>query len=206
MSTYQWSSADSTEANEILIPELKCILSSLIGARRILDVGCGSGHTSQMLSALGYDVLGVDQSETGLAIARKRKTTARFEAASVYDDLRDRFGLFPVVISTEVIEHLYDPRLYIQRLFDVLEPGGHAIISTPYNGYWKNLAIAVVGGFDRHVNPLYLHGHIKFWSEKTLSTLMMEEGFSRPYFRRCGRISPIAKSMIAVASKPKETS
>jgi 2-polyprenyl-6-hydroxyphenyl methylase/3-demethylubiquinone-9 3-methyltransferase len=82
-----------------------------------------------------------------------------------------------------------------------LEPGGTALISTPYHGYWKNLAMAVTGKFDRHVDPLWDYGHIKFWSPKTLTSLLTEAGLSVVTFDRVGRIPPLAKSMIAVVRR-----
>ena len=77
-----------------------------------------------------------------------------------------------------------------------------AIISTPYHGYWKNLALAITGKMDAHFTALWDHGHIKFWSMKTLSELLYEAGFVNIRFERVGRIPPLAKSMIAVAYRP----
>ena len=55
--------------------------------------------------------------------------------------------------------------------------GGEMIISTPYHGYLKNLALAITGKFDRHFTVLWDGGHIKFWSVKTLTKLLNEFGF-----------------------------
>jgi 2-polyprenyl-6-hydroxyphenyl methylase/3-demethylubiquinone-9 3-methyltransferase len=82
--------------------------------------------------------------------------------------------------------------------------GGTAILSTPYHGYLKNLLIALTGRYDQHHNPLWKHGHIKFWSIDTLQTLLKESGFVDVRFERVGRIPPLAKSVIAVARKPKK--
>jgi 2-polyprenyl-6-hydroxyphenyl methylase/3-demethylubiquinone-9 3-methyltransferase len=84
----------------------------------------------------------------------------------------------------------------------LLEPGGVAIISTPYHGYLKNLAIALMGEMDRHYTALWDHGHIKFWSTRTLGQLLTEVGFKKIEFIRVGRIPALAKSMIAIAPKP----
>lgn len=80
--------------------------------------------------------------------------------------------------------------------------GGVAVISTPYHGYWKNLAMAVTGKMDAHFTALWDHGHIKFWSMKTLRQLLEEAGLKVERFERVGRIPLLAKSMIAVARKP----
>ncbi|MBX3435495.1 MAG: methyltransferase domain-containing protein [Pirellulales bacterium] len=105
------------------------------------------------------------------------------------------------MISLEVVEHVYAPRDYAATLFSLVEPGGIAIVSTPYHGYLKNLALAATGAMDRHFTALWDHGHIKFWSIATLTQLLEEAGFARVRFLRVGRFAPLAKSMIAVAER-----
>src|SRR2546425_251892 len=83
----------------------------------------------------------------------------------------------------------------------IVEPGGTLVISMPYHGYFKNLALALCGAMDRHFTVLWDGGHIKFFSIKTLSALLSEAGFSNIRFARVGRIPPFAKSMIAIATK-----
>ena len=97
---------------------------------------------------------------------------------------------------------VYAPRDYARTLVDLLEPGGTAIISTPYHGYLKNLALAATGRMDRHFTALWDHGHIKFWSIRTLSRLLSEAGLQDIRFLRVGRVPALAKSMIAIARKP----
>jgi 2-polyprenyl-3-methyl-5-hydroxy-6-metoxy-1,4-benzoquinol methylase len=99
------------------------------------------------------------------------------------------------------VEHLYDPRTFARTLFDLVEPSGTAIVSTPYHGYWKNLAMALTGRLDHHFTALWDHGHIKFWSMATLRQLLQEAGFHSITFRRVGRVPSLAKSMIAIATK-----
>ncbi len=103
--------------------------------------------------------------------------------------LASEFGQFPMVLSLEVVEHLYDPRLYAKNLFDLVEPGGFAVVSTPYHGYLENCAFAISGKMDKHFTALWDGGHIKFWSILTLSTLLTELGFAEIRFLRVGRLS-----------------
>jgi 2-polyprenyl-6-hydroxyphenyl methylase/3-demethylubiquinone-9 3-methyltransferase len=57
----------------------------------------------------------------------------------------------------------------------------------------------VPGAWDRHHHPLSDHGHIKFWSTRTLRILLLQAGFNAVRFNYLGRVPPLAKSMIAVA-------
>lgn len=79
----------------------------------------------------------------------------RFEQGSAYDDLAAKYGRFPVVMSLEVVEHVYAPRDYARTLFDLVDPRGTAIVSTPCDGYLKNLALAVTGKMDRYFTALW---------------------------------------------------
>ncbi len=81
------------------------------------------------------------------------------------------------MVSLKVVEHLYDPRLYAKNLFALVEPGGTALVSTPYHGYRENVALAVSGKFDAHFTALWDGVHIKFWWQRTLRTLLKEAGF-----------------------------
>lgn len=168
---------------------------------RIFDLGCGNGSVANALSR-HCPVDGVDLSDSAIRNARQAYPHLRLELRSVYDDLAAEFGTYPAVVSLEVVEHLYDPRLYARNLFNLLEPGGSAIVSTPYHGYVKNLALAVTGKMDHHFHALWDGGHIKFWSIKTLTALLQEAGFREVRFLRVGRIPSLAKSMIAIARRP----
>lgn len=60
-------------------------------------------------------------------------------------DVRAPWERFDLVVSTEVIEHLYPPELLVRFARESLDPGGRLIVTTPHHGYWKNLALAATG-------------------------------------------------------------
>jgi 2-polyprenyl-3-methyl-5-hydroxy-6-metoxy-1,4-benzoquinol methylase len=187
-------------ASAYLLPIVTKLVRQRAGAR-IFELGCGNGTVAAHFQGMGYKVTAVDTSQSGIAIARS-KCDARFEVADAYDDLAIRFGRFPLVLSLEVVEHCFYPRKFAKAVFDLLTPNGTAIISTPFHGYWKNLALAVSGKLDSHFTALWDGGHIKFWSEPTLHALLREAGFQTVDFHHAGRIPAFAKSMIAVARAP----
>jgi len=109
---------------------------------------------------------------------------------------------FDIVVSTEVVEHLYSPREYARGCFQALKPGGRFICTTPYHGYGKNLALSLLGKWDAHANPLWDGGHIKLWSRNTLTNLLTETGFRNIQFRGAGRIPYLWMTMIMSGDKP----
>ncbi|MBP9181993.1 MAG: class I SAM-dependent methyltransferase [Fuscovulum sp.] len=203
-SGYVYNDAKTNPSHGYLLPALRAELAPLQGAgdRRLFDLGCGNGSVGAVLAADGWSVTGVDPSVEGITQAKADHPEIRVETGSAYDDLAATYGRFPVVVSLEVVEHVYAPRDYARTLVDLLEPGGTAIISTPYHGYLKNLALAATGRMDRHFTALWDHGHIKFWSIRTLSRLLSEAGLQDIRFLRVGRVPALAKSMIAIARKP----
>jgi 2-polyprenyl-6-hydroxyphenyl methylase/3-demethylubiquinone-9 3-methyltransferase len=154
-----------------------------------------------LLHEKGYEVCGVDPSVEGVRKAHDAYPHLKVKIGSAYDDLAAKYGQFPIVLSLEVVEHCFSPRRYSRALYDLVQDGGIAIVSTPYHGYWKNLGLALSGAMDQHFTALWDYGHIKFWSVKTLRVLLNEAGFTSVEFLRVGRIPPLAKSMIAIARK-----
>ena len=98
-----------------------------LAGRRVLDLGCGSGHGSALLAG-----------DAGLLVAldrifpdpEPRRTRARFCRADLFS-LPLRPGSFDAVLSFQVIEHLEDPGPYLRAIAALLAPGGQAWISTP---------------------------------------------------------------------------
>lgn len=202
---YSYASARPGHHHAYLLPTVVAALTALnlpVEQRRLFELGCGNGSMANVLTERGWDVTGVDPSAEGLAQAQAAYPHLKLEPGSAYDDLAARYGRFPVVLSLEVVEHVYAPRDYARTVFDLLEKGGVAILSTPYHGYWKNLALSVTGRMDAHFTALWDHGHIKFWSIKTLGELLRETGFVELRFERVGRVPPLAKAFIAIARRP----
>lgn len=108
---------------------------------------------------------------------------------------------FDAVISSEVVEHLYSPHLLPIYAKAALKERGYLIVTTPYHGYLKNLALSITNKWDFHHTPLLHGGHIKFWSRSTLSTLLSANGFDVLQFHGVGRLPFLWKSFVIVAQK-----
>lgn len=171
---------------------------------RVLDIGCGNGFTVGEFLKRGCEVTGLDLSESGVAIARRTYPGARFEVLAADENVLARLGETPfdLVVSTEVVEHLYAPREYAQGCFAALRPGGRFLCTTPYHGYLKNLALALAGKWDTHASPLWDVGHIKLWSRRTLGELFRETGFVNLQFRGAGRLPFLWMTMVLAGDKP----
>ena len=201
---YGWHDAALPASYGYLAPAVLQVLAGL-RARRVLDVGAGNGVLCGLLAARGYDTVGVELDAGGVAAARQAWPQVRFHQAGVDDDPLSIKRLepqpFDVAVSTEVVEHLYAPHRLPQFAAPLLADGGHLIVTTPYHGYLKNLALALAGRWDRHHTALWHGGHIKFWSPRTLTELLERNGFTVLRFVGVGRMPCLWKSMLLVARK-----
>jgi 2-polyprenyl-6-hydroxyphenyl methylase/3-demethylubiquinone-9 3-methyltransferase len=202
---YGFDNAGESHMHGRFMPQVFALTGELKPGTRVLDVGCGNGFTCGAFLQRGCRVVGIDLSESGIAQARAAYPQGRFELLPADDRMLETLGEAPfdLVVSTEVVEHLYAPRAWARGCFAALKPGGRFICTTPYHGYLKNLLISVAGKWDAHANPLWDGGHIKLWSRQTLGRLLTEAGFVNLRFRGAGRLPLLWMTMVMSGDRPR---
>jgi len=113
---------------------------------RMLDIGCGAGLLCEPFTRLGAQLIGVDPSASNIAAARlhaeKGHLTIDYRCTTIEEmDVRERFD---VVLAMEVVEHVSDVGMFLNRCAAMLKPGGLMVVST-INRNWKSFALAIVG-------------------------------------------------------------
>lgn len=196
-----WDTTGGTEIHkDLLRPVLDLLRSASAGS--LLDLGCGNGAFTERLRSAGFDVAGCDMSSSGIALARHQLPGIPFFEHAFSEPLpSEHVGRYDAVVSTEVIEHLLLPRLLLKCAWAALRPGGILVLSTPFHGYWKNLALALLNRFDSHWHPLRDYGHVKFFSKKTLCCLLREQGFTVLSCSLVGRVRLLPRCMVVGAIK-----
>lgn len=115
------------------------LLESYGGGKKVLDVGCGNGSFVDAAMEQGYNIKGIELSQTAVDIAQAFNLpvqnvdffSSEIEASS-----------FDVLTMFEVIEHLPEPVRFLKRAEQVVKPGGLIYLTTPN---FKSLDRRVLG-------------------------------------------------------------
>ncbi|HEX5449634.1 MAG TPA: class I SAM-dependent methyltransferase [Gaiellaceae bacterium] len=94
-----------------------------VAAGLTIDVGCGEGRWTRELAELGYDVVGVDRSNTLVDAAREADPTGRYEVAAA-EELPFADGAVSFVLCVNVLMHIVDLEQVVREFARVLERGG----------------------------------------------------------------------------------
>ncbi|MBP6772082.1 MAG: class I SAM-dependent methyltransferase [Gemmatimonadaceae bacterium] len=100
-----------------------------LGARSILDAGCGDGRLFTVLPASVRRRVGADLSPRAIAYARAFTPNAEWHVGPI-DAIDEQFD---VVTAIEVLEHIPDAFIpgFVRALADRVAPGGFAIVTVP---------------------------------------------------------------------------
>jgi trans-aconitate methyltransferase len=92
---------------------------------RILDLGCGTGHLTAQIAAMGAEVVGIDKSPGMIEEARKNYPHLRFEMADGADFAFD--APFDAVFSNAALHWMTDPEPVVVCMARALKPGGRLV-------------------------------------------------------------------------------
>lgn len=137
--------AQAIGANEDAILELASAACGNRARPSLCDLGCGDGALTQRVATrLGTDrVVVVETHAPNVRSAHAKGFLV--EESDLNGPLRLPSDEFDVVISNQVIEHLYETDVFLAELFRITKPGGIAIVSTENAGSWHNIASLVLG-------------------------------------------------------------
>lgn len=105
--------------------------SAPLAGLRMLDVGCGGGILSESMARQGAEVLGIDVTPRNLIVARQHAEGSGLDVGYRHVALENlpEDG-FDVVLNMEVIEHVLEPRLFLERCMEKVRPGGFMVLAT----------------------------------------------------------------------------
>lgn len=138
-----------------------------VEGRRVIELGCGLGYGTELLSWCAQEAIGVDIDRDTITLAEARYPAANFRSADVTADLSELGGA-DVVVCFEVIEHVDDPEAMLRH---ALQLAPRLLMSMPN---------PLVGG--THLNP----HHRLDWPPTTLWRALRRAGANRVRWYRQG--------------------
>ena len=144
--------------------------------KSILDIGCGEGFTLRRLKehGIGKKFTGIDSSREAISLGKKENPDLNLKIGDIYN-LKFKDKSFDLVISTEVLEHLGDPKKALDELRRVSKK--YLLLSVP-NEPWFYLFNYTQWGKDiGHINKWSSRGFKKFIASNGLKILSAKTPF-----------------------------
>ena len=152
------------------------MMARLGRAPRVLDFGMGWGFWGRAAQAQGLEV-------SGFELSARRREYARAMGLDVIDELPPPGAHFDCIYSSQVFEHLPDPRATLESLRDRLAPGGLVYLRVPDGrGAARRLARH---GWSPQIDALHPLEHVNCFTRRTLIALAARVGLepARPPLR-----------------------
>lgn len=161
------------EQESSLRATFRCLLRNLAkqGARGgdLLEVGCGYGYLLDEARSIFQRRVGTEFSAQAAELARK--TGAEIFVGGV--EQLPPAARFDCVVATQVIEHVYDPIVFVRNLVRHAKPGGHVLLATPDIGG----ALRKVMG--RRWPSFKAPEHVVYFDFGSLESLMRQAGLEK---------------------------
>ena len=119
-----------------------------------LDLGCGSGYTTEWLAEKGYAMVGIDAYAPPIT---QKPTLAFFQSGDIFSISPQ--AEFDFVLLLDVLEHIPNDKVFLERAFEFLKPGGLLLMTVPaFEGLWTSI--------DDHA------GHLRRYTLKTAHAIL----------------------------------
>lgn len=159
---------------------LTALAPDALKGRRVLDVGCFTGLSLEVMAAHGSVPYGIELQEEAVKVAN-RKFPGRVFSCDICRDL-PLPEKFAAITLTDVLEHLHDPFAALQSLHNALEPGGYILFTTP------NAGSPIAKALGKHWPSRCPIHHIFLFNPGNAKKLLERAGFkvveSRPFTKR----------------------
>lgn len=160
---------------KLLIQQFDRTISKLvreINPKTILEVGCGEGHVTQiLLNQTNASIHCTDISHTILKQAQDAIASPRasFDNKSIYE-LNSEVDRAELVVCCEVLEHLENPFLGLEKIASVASP--YCLLSVPREPIFRTLNLIRGAHIAQFGNS---PGHIQHWSKRSFFKLVQTQ-------------------------------
>jgi len=145
---------------------------SRTGGKKILDIGCGYGFLLKEMKARGWDVQGLEVSQTGREYAQRNWNIPVYSNPLEY--LKLPANTFDVVTLLYVIEHVFNPLSLLNEINRVLKQKGFVLLRWPHT----TPMVKILGPLSKKLDLYHTPYHLYDFSPKTIERLLFLAGFN----------------------------
>lgn len=136
---------------------------------KLLDIGCSTGFFLSEAQKAGYDVYGIDIMDFAVDFCRKRGLKNVFKGTLEKVKLpREKFD---IIVAMEILEHLWDPKVFLKKVSQLLNQEGILLVSVPNR---KSLGARLMGKFWVGYHN---YQHLFIFEPETMKRLFSQYGF-----------------------------
>ena len=136
---------------------------------------------TEPLKRLGADVTGLDASGEAIEAAKDHASVVGLDIDYRIGDLStipNELDQFDVVIASEVIEHVPDPKSFIEEIHKLISPGGKLIITTLNRSLMSLLGAKIFAEYLLKIVPVGTHDWRKFIKPSELNSMLRSARFT----------------------------
>ena len=137
-----------------------------LGARRVLDVGCGTGTFALLLAGRGFEVTGLDPADASLDVARAKPNSESVRWIGGDAKALPAMQVDLATMTGNVAQAIVDPSDWegtLRGVYDALRPGGHLVFETrdPAKRAWQEWSRAA----SHKITEIEGVGAVESWVE-----------------------------------------
>lgn len=156
----------------------------------LLQIGCSDGYTLSEFKKTGWKVSGVDPSTSALKLANERYgisgIVGNFESVT-------KLGQYDAIVATHVLEHIYEPKSFLEKIKVHLKPEGLLLLEVP-----------CLDRPETWPNGYFTFEHVNYYSEQSLRSALSAAGFEIIDINITNEW--VSSTVICVVAKPTTTS
>lgn len=143
---------------------------------KILDVGCSVGDFLYEAKKRGHETFGVEMNYRTFSIAKKNGLNV---LNSTIEEANFGEKVFDVIFLGDIIEHVKDPKKFVDSCKRVLKNGGVVIVRTPnLDCFWSRSTLLLWKNFNMPWSSVTPPHHLSQFSINNLNLLFKDFGFS----------------------------
>ena len=143
---------------------------------KLLDIGSGGGLVCKPMYEFGADVTGIDANEhntqAAMAYARERNLDIKYINNTVENYILENNEKYDVILCLEVIEHVANPKEFVQNISKLLKHDGILIFSTINRTFKSFTQAIIIAEYILGWVPKNTHKYTKFIKPSELVSML----------------------------------